>query len=49
MYHYQGAADQLTMSDQVSMGIEIAAVLGWLCTILIAVITIALPRIIPKR
>ena len=46
---YQRTADQVTMSAQVSMGIEVAAVLGALCAILIAVITMAAPRNTPKR
>ena len=42
-------ADQVMMSAQVSMGIEVATVLGWLCAILIAVIIMALPRIITPK
>ena len=44
---YQRAADQVMISAQVSMGIEVAAVLGWMCAI--AVITMALTRITPER
>ena len=40
---------QVTMSAQVSMVNEVFLVLGWLCVLVIATLTMALPRIIPKR
>ena len=40
---------QVTMSAQVSMVNEVFLVLGWLCVLVIAALTMALPRIIPKR